>query len=86
MTPQIVSPKRSSGMPTTTASRTLGCVFSASSTSSGKTFSPPVLMHTEPRPRRWIVPSALTVAKSPGMLQRRPSTMRNVAADLASSL
>ncbi len=36
-----LSPKRSSGTPTATASRTPGCVFNASSTSSGKTFSPP---------------------------------------------
>ena len=41
-------------------------VFIASSTSSGKTFSPPVLMHTEPRPSSVIPPSASTVAKSPG--------------------
>ena len=81
-TAQIVSPKRSSGMPTTTASRTAGWVFSASSTSSGKTFSPPVLMHTEPRPSRCSVPSALTSAQSPGTLHRLPSNVRNVCAGL----
>ena len=58
----IASPNLSSGSPTTTASATDGSVLSASSTSSGKTFSPPVLMHTEPRPNRLIVPSASTVA------------------------
>ncbi len=55
-------PKRSSGSPTTTASWTSACSLSASSTSSGKTFSPPVLMHTEPRPSRTSVPSASTRA------------------------
>src|SRR5205823_9684333 len=34
----------------------------ASSTSSGKTFSPTVLMQFDPRPRRRIVPSASSVA------------------------
>src|SRR4051812_25853868 len=46
----MASPKRSSGTPTTTASRTESWSLTASSTSSGYTFSPPVLMHTEPRP------------------------------------
>ena len=59
-------PKRSSGIPTATASATDGWSFKTSSTSSGNTFSPPVLMTTEPRPSRWIAPSASTVAKSPG--------------------
>ena len=44
------SPQRSSGTPTTTASNTASCDFSADSTSSGYTFSPPVLIDTEPRP------------------------------------
>ena len=61
-------------------------VFSASSTSSGNTFSPAVLMHTEPRPNSVIVPSASTLAQSPGQLKRLPSIMMNVLADLASSL
>ena len=42
------SPKRSSATPTTRQSATSGCAFTASSTSSGKTFSPPLLMHAEP--------------------------------------
>ena len=57
-----ISPHRSSGTPTTTQSNTSGCERSASSTSSGYTFSPPVLMHADPRPSRRIVPSASTVA------------------------
>ena len=36
--------------------------LSTSSTSSGYTFSPPVLMHWLPRPSRRTVPSASTVA------------------------
>ncbi len=63
----IASPNLSSGTPTTTASYTEGCCLSTSSTSSGNTFSPPVLMHTEPRPRRLMVPSSATVAQSPGI-------------------
>ena len=59
-------PKRSSGIATATASGTEGWSFKTSSTSSGNTFSPPVLMTTEPRPSRWMAPSASTVAKSPG--------------------
>jgi len=55
------------GTPTTTASATAGCCFTASSTSSGKIFSPPELIDTEPRPSSVIVPSASTVAKSPGI-------------------
>ena len=57
-----ISPHRSSGIPTTTQSNTSGCDRSASSTSSGYTFSPPVLMHADPRPSSRIVPSASTVA------------------------
>ena len=68
------------------ASATLGCSLSASSTSSGYTFSPPVLMHWLPRPRSLTVPSASTSAKSPGMLQRTPSKVTKVVADFAGSL
>ena len=39
-----------------------GCSRNTPSTSSGYTFSPPVLMHADPRPSSWIVPSASTVA------------------------
>ena len=67
------SPNRSSGTPTTRQSATAGCSFTASSTSSGKIFSPPELMTTEPRPSSVIVPSASTLAKSPGTDQRVPS-------------
>ena len=59
-------PHRSSGAPTTITSNTSGWALSTDSTSSGKTFSPPVLMHTEPRPMRVMRPSSSTVAKSPG--------------------
>ncbi len=54
------------------ASATSGWPFSAASTSSGKTFSPPVLMHSEPRPSTMMVPSASTVAWSPGSAHRDP--------------
>ena len=64
----IASPKRSSGTPTTAASATVGSDLRTVSTSSGYTFSPPVLMHSLPRPRRCTVPSASTVAKSPGIV------------------
>lgn len=47
------------------ASNTSGCDFSADSTSSGKIFSPPELMHIDPRPRSVIVPSSSHIAKSP---------------------
>src|SRR5277367_1967372 len=47
---QTASPKRALGMPTATASRIAGCVRNAISTSSGKTFSPPVLIHSDRRP------------------------------------
>ena len=59
-------PSRSSGTPTTSASKTSGWDLSASSTSSGKTFSPPVLTHMFPRPSKVIVPSSSRRAKSPG--------------------
>ena len=58
-------PHRSSAAPTTRASNTSGCDFSAASTSSVKIFSPPELMHIEPRPSSVIVPSASHCAKSP---------------------
>ena len=58
-------PHRSSGTPTTSTSSTAGWPCRTASTSSGKTFSPPVLMHCDPRPSSWIVPSASTVAMSP---------------------
>ena len=58
----MASPNFSSGTPTATASTTTGKVLRTSSTSSGKTFSPPVLMHTDPRPSRVSEPSASTVA------------------------
>ena len=60
-------PQRSSGTPTTTASYTAGCDLTAASTSSGKIFSPPELIDSEPRPSSVIVPSASTMARSPGM-------------------
>ena len=80
------SPHRSSGTPTTTASNTAGCAFSAASTSSGYTFSPPVLIDTEPRPRSVIVPSASIRAWSPGTDHRTPSTTGKVAAVFSGSL
>ena len=63
-----------------------GWSFSVSSTSSGYTFSPAVLMQTEPRPSSRIVPSASTVAQSPGTDHMRPANVRNVPADLSGSL
>jgi len=63
----IADPKRSSGTPTTAASCTDGWSLRTSSTSSGYTFSPPVLMQSDPRPSRRSEPSASTVAMSPGM-------------------
>src|SRR5438270_11596180 len=80
------SPKRSSGTPTTRQSYTAGCAFTASSTSSGNTFSPPVLMQLEPRPRRISEPSAATLAQSPGREWATPSMTLNVRADLSGSL
>ena len=65
-TPTTRCPKRSSGTPNTRASSTAGWTLSASSTSSGNTFSPPVLMQFEPRPNSTSVPSAAIVAMSPG--------------------
>src|SRR5437588_3889047 len=53
-------------MPNTSASSTAGCSLRISSTSSGNTFSPPVLMHCEPRPNSVMVPSVPTLAQSPG--------------------
>ena len=60
-------PQRSSGAPTTMASKTSGWDRTADSTSSGKIFSPPELMETDPRPSRVMVPSSSMVAKSPGI-------------------
>ncbi len=81
------SPKRSSGMPTTTASNTSGWLLRAASTSSGKIFSPPELIDTDPRPNSVMVPFSSTVAQSPGRTQRTPwrSTLK-VSAVLASAL
>ena len=85
-TATTASPKRSSGTPTTRQSCTDGCSLTASSTSSGKIFSPPELMTTEPRPSRVMVPSASTDAKSPGTDQRAPAISGKVAADFSGSL
>ena len=65
---------------------TSACAFSTDSTSSGYTFSPPVLIDTEPRPSSVIVPSSSTTAWSPGTAQRTPSTTGNVAAVFSGSL
>ncbi len=54
---------------------------SAASTSSGKTFSPPELMQSEPRPRTTMLLSAFTVARSPGSAQRWPRASTKVAVD-----
>ena len=70
----------------TTASNTAGCDFSAPSTSSGNTFSPPVFTHVLPRPSRVMVPSASIRAQSPGTAYRFPSTSANIAAVLTGSL
>ena len=80
------SPNRSSGTPTTRQSYTAGCALTASSTSSGKTFSPPVLMQFDPRPRRISEPSAATFAQSPGNEWGTPSITMNVRADFSGSL
>lgn len=69
----------------TTASKTDGWPFSTASTSSGKTFSPPVLTHCDPRPKIEIVPSAATVAMSPVSSQRVPSISTNVRAVFSGS-
>ncbi len=58
-------PQRSSATPTTVQSKTAGCALSACSTSSGKTFSPPVLMLTDPRPSIVIMPFPAHCAESP---------------------
>ncbi len=79
-------PRRSSGMPITSVSKTSGCSLIAPSTSSGKTFSPPVFTHTLPRPSNVTVPSSSTLAKSPGTTYRSPSTSTNIAAVLTGSL
>ena len=79
-------PQRSSGTPTTSTSSTAGWPCRTASTSSGKTFSPPVLMHCDPRPSSWIEPSASTVAMSPVMTWRRPSTSTKVSAVFSGSL
>ena len=60
--------------------------MTASSTSSGKTFSPPVLMQFEPRPSRISDPSAATLAQSPGSECGTPSMIMNVRADFSGSL
>ena len=59
-------PKRSSSTPTTRQSTTPGTRLTASSTSSGKIFSPPELITLLPRPSRISEPSAATLAMSPG--------------------
>ena len=79
-------PQRSCGVPTTAASNTSSWRSSTASTSSGCTFSPPVLMHTEPRPSTVTEPSSSRRAKSPGIDQRTPSISLKVAAVLTGSL
>ena len=79
-------PHRSSGAPTTRASIRSGWDLTTASTSSGKIFSPPELMQIEPRPRRVTDPSASTVAKSPGMTWRTPSTVMKTSAVFTGSL
>ena len=61
------SPHSSSGTPTRPRRATPGCSLSTSSTSSGQIFSPPELMQFEPRPSSVRVPSASSVAWSPGI-------------------
>ena len=70
----------------TTVSNTSGWDLSTDSTSSGKTFSPPVLMLIDPRPSTVIDPSASMVAMSPGSTQRSPPISTNVVRDFSSSL
>ena len=60
-------PNRSCGRPMTSASTTSSCCFSASSTSSTKTFSPPVFTTRESRPRSTTWPSVVYCARSPGI-------------------
>ena len=45
------APRRSSGMPTTAASSTLGCSRNMASTSRGSTLKPPRMMASSARPR-----------------------------------
>ena len=73
-------------MPMTSASNTSGWDFSAPSTSSGKTFSPPEFTQVLPRPSSVRVPSSSTRAMSPGIAYRFPSTSANIALVLAGSL
>lgn len=80
------SPQVSSGTPTTTQSVTPGWESRAFSTSCGCTFSPPVLITPEPRPRNRIAPSASRRARSPGIAYRTPSIVRNVVALFSVSL
>ena len=70
----------------TSASNTSGQDFSAPSTSSGKTFSPPVFTHVLPRPSRVTEPSASSRAMSPGTAYRLPSTSASIAAVRPGSL
>ena len=79
-------PQRSSGVATTSASNTAGWFFSACSTSSGKIFSPPLLMQFEPRPNTVIEPSISSRAESPVSSQRLPSTVTKVLAVFTGSL
>ena len=70
----------------TSASKTSGWDFSAPSTSSGKTFSPPEFTQVLPRPSSVTEPSASTRAQSPGTAYRFPSTSTSIAAVLTGSL
>ena len=67
-------------MPTTIASTTDGKALRTSSTSSGWTFSPPVLTTDVPRPSRVIEPSGSMRPRSPGTTYRSPLIVRNVSA------
>ena len=80
------SPQRSSGTPTTTASNTASCDFSADSTSSGYTFSPPVLIDTEPRPSTRDGAVVLDAGVVAGHRPPPPSITGNVAAVFSGSL
>ena len=51
-----------SATPTAMQSSIWACERAATSTSSGYTFSPPVLIHTEPRPSKCTVPSVSILA------------------------
>ena len=70
----------------TSASNTSGQDFSAPSTSSGNTFSPPVFTHVLPRPSRVTVPSVSSRARSPGTAYRFPSTSASIVAVRSGSL